>query len=306
MKHLALSALLMSALSCSSEPTPVEIGKVAWKRDFEAALGESKESGKPVFLLFQEVPGCAGCKQFGQDVLGDERLVTIIERDFVPVLVRNNVGGKEAEIRKRYKEPAWNFQVVRFLDAGGRDLVPRKDKVWTTRELAPRMKQALEKADRPVPADLEDLIAARPGAEAVFAMHCFWTGEARLGALDGVTTTEAGFFDGREVVRVTYDESRISRGDLLAAASRAKCADRVYLHPRERTLTGDRFGIFDPAAYRRAPESDQKRQLRGTAAEDLDLGPEQATKVNAWIRTDPAKARSFMDPAQRAQLADTP
>ena len=36
---------------------PVEIGTVHWGRDFDGALKMSAESGKPVLVLFQEVPG---------------------------------------------------------------------------------------------------------------------------------------------------------------------------------------------------------------------------------------------------------
>ena len=36
---------------------PVELGQVKWRRDFEAGLAEAKRTGKPVLLLFQEVPG---------------------------------------------------------------------------------------------------------------------------------------------------------------------------------------------------------------------------------------------------------
>lgn len=36
---------------------PVELGTVDWSRDYEAGLKVVKESGKPMFLLFQEVPG---------------------------------------------------------------------------------------------------------------------------------------------------------------------------------------------------------------------------------------------------------
>jgi len=36
---------------------PVEVGEVDWGRDYEAALAKAKESGKPVLILFQEVPG---------------------------------------------------------------------------------------------------------------------------------------------------------------------------------------------------------------------------------------------------------
>ena len=34
-----------------------ELGTVTWGKDLDAALAKSGESGKPVFLLFQEVPG---------------------------------------------------------------------------------------------------------------------------------------------------------------------------------------------------------------------------------------------------------
>lgn len=36
---------------------PVELGQVAWQRDLDRALADSKQSGRPVFLFFQEVPG---------------------------------------------------------------------------------------------------------------------------------------------------------------------------------------------------------------------------------------------------------
>ena len=35
----------------------VEIGLVRWGRDLEAAQKESAASGKPILMLFQEVPG---------------------------------------------------------------------------------------------------------------------------------------------------------------------------------------------------------------------------------------------------------
>ena len=57
------------------------------------------------------------------------------------------------------KEPSWNYQVVRFLDANGKDLIPRKDKVRDVMGLATRMQKALEAAGREVPADLGGLVA---------------------------------------------------------------------------------------------------------------------------------------------------
>jgi hypothetical protein len=46
-----------SAYGSQTAGNPVEIGNVQWGRDFDAALKMSAESGKPVLVLFQEVPG---------------------------------------------------------------------------------------------------------------------------------------------------------------------------------------------------------------------------------------------------------
>lgn len=55
---LLLPFLLLSLMACSSqERTPPELGKVDWQTDHDKAFALSAKSGKPVFLLFQEVPG---------------------------------------------------------------------------------------------------------------------------------------------------------------------------------------------------------------------------------------------------------
>ena len=36
---------------------PIEQGTVDWLRNFDDAIGKSKETGKPLFVLFQEIPG---------------------------------------------------------------------------------------------------------------------------------------------------------------------------------------------------------------------------------------------------------
>lgn len=91
-------------------------------------------------------------------MLTNTQLVRAIEEEFIPMLVYNNRGGAmDRELLKRYREPAWNFQVIRFLDAKGRDIIPRKDRVWTTRGVAQRMVKTLETLKRPVPGYLNAL-----------------------------------------------------------------------------------------------------------------------------------------------------
>ncbi|WP_395749629.1 VPGUxxT family thioredoxin-like (seleno)protein, type 2 [Prosthecobacter sp.] len=308
MKLAVLSLFLMlPSLSCSAASTeqPVEAGTVHWGRVLETALASSGQSGKPVFALFQEIPGCAGCKQFGREVMSHPLIVAAVETEFTPLLIHNNQGGRDLEVLKRFGEPAWNYQVVRFLNAQAEDIIPRKDQVWDTGGIAERMVTSLTQANRPVPAYLKLLAAEQSPRlkEAVFAMYCFWTGEMELGRIDGVITTEAGFMDGREVTRVKYDPQVISLPQLIAAAEKVECANAVSVPAMDLpTATTKRLKIGAISGYRTAPKDDQKKQISGTAAAKLTLSPSQATKVNAWIRTDPARASGFLTKAQQAQL----
>lgn len=88
----------------------------------------------------------------------DPVIVKTVESSFIPLLIHNNKGGTDAKILKKYGEPAWNYQVIRFLTSEGKDIIPRKDRVNTRTALATRMIHALEKAKQPVPAPLRALI----------------------------------------------------------------------------------------------------------------------------------------------------
>ncbi len=265
-------AVMLCAISTAGcEPqartgNPEAVGTVKWGRDYDAAVAAAKTTGKPVFALFQEVPGCAGCRQFGRDVLSDPSVVKMIQENFIPLLIHNNKPGMDAEILARFDEPAWNYQVVRFLDAVGHDIIPRKDRVWEAPELKQRMTLALKMKPTGI-------------KRVAIAQSCFWAGEMKIGAIDGVKCTEAGFIDGNEVTLVDFDSTKISADDLTKKAKAAGVATRVFT-----SLDG----------YAKAPDADQKRQIQGTKYSRLDLTPEQATKVNAFARTDPARADALL------------
>ena len=307
MKPVLLALTLMLPLSCSasSNSQPEEAGKVSWGRDLNAALASSKLTGKPVFALFQEIPGCAGCKQFGHEVMSNPLLVEAVENEFIPLLIHNNKPGEDAAVMQRFGEPAWNYQVVRFLDAQAEDIIPRRDQVWDTGGIAERMIATLTRAKRPVPAYLTLLAAEHSPRlkQAVFAMYCFWTGEMELGRIDGVITTEAGFMAGKEVTLVKYDPAVISLPQLIAGAEKVECANAVYVPASDlASAKVSWLNVGTISGYHRAPASDQKKQIGGTVAEKLTLTPAQATKVNAWVRNDAAKAQSFLTKSQQAQL----
>ncbi len=165
MKILIILIIIMAGgLAQASEAidNPIEVGHVRWGRDFHVALQNSADSGKPVLVLFQEIPGCSGVRKFGREVLTHPDLVKAIETEFIPMLVYNNRNsGMDRKLLERYQEPSWNFQVIRFLDADGKDIIPRKDRIWTTRGVAQRMIAALEASNRTVPKYLQELATTK-------------------------------------------------------------------------------------------------------------------------------------------------
>ena len=128
-----------------------------------------------------------------------------------------------------------------------------------------------------------------------------------LGQIEGVVRTEAGFFEGREVTLVEYDPARVSLDNLAGQAKRAGVADRIHLPAGSKPASGAIAGVTIGAPldrnYRPAPASDQKKQIAGTPFAQLKLTPEEATKVNAFLRVNPAKALEWVPAAQRASLA---
>lgn len=311
-----LSAPLWTFQESAMQEKNVEVGLVNWGRDLDKACGLSRSTGKPVLVLFQEVPGCAGCQKFGKTVLSHPLIVEGMEDEFIPVLVYNNRKGRDAEILKKFKEPAWNYQVIRFLDGSGKDIIPRRDKVWDIAGVAGRMAQALVKANRQVPAYLVGLKVNRDGknlSQIVFAMACFWTGEMKLGLIDGVMLTEAGFFDGREVTRVWHDPDVVDVTSLVKRAFRERCAQSVYC-PGAETLAQVKsiknlvlpMKPFDVRGYRKAPAGDQKKQIRGTPFVKIGATEHQLTKINAFIHSDKARALRYLSPRQLALLGKGP
>jgi hypothetical protein len=263
---------------------PKELGWVRWERDFDRASARAAEEGKPIFALFQEVPGCSTCVGFGESVLSHPLLIEAIETEFVPVAIFNNERSERA-VLERFNEPSWNNPVVRLLDKSGNDLLPRKDGVWSTLAIAQRTRAALQRAKRPVPDYLQWVIdEATPHQDrATFAMHCYWSGEACLGDIEGVVSTSAGWKDRREVVEVDFDDTIISATELRARAERAGCGEFVTTPGRART----------------AKDADRKYHLRRSGWRFVPLTPRQASRVNSALARN-ADPMPHVSPRQRA------
>ncbi len=288
-----------------SLPDTPELGDVTWQRDHQAALAESARTGKPIFAQFQEVPGCATCINFGKSVLSHPLLVEAIESEFVPLLVYNNRPGTDADLLKRYREPSWNNPVVRFLNGAGHDVIERADGIWDLHSIASRMVKALEEAKCEVPMYLRLLVEeSSPTTKrerATFAMFCYWEGEAKLGAIDGVLATRAGWLNGFEVVELEFDPRKMSYEELLRTAKQMQCASRIFTRTdAQQAFAAPLVGsdaVRSNETARSASDGDQFYQLRHSPLRLLPLTTLQAIRVNSAIGTG-GDVRHFLSPRQ--------
>ena len=206
-----------------------ELGEIAWYRDYDYALKLAKEQHKDVLILFQEVPGCATCRNYGHHVLSHPLLAEAVESLFVPVVVYNNKGGKDKVLLTKYNEPAWNNPVVRIVDVSGRNLIKRLAGDYSASSLAEAMILALDQQLKTAPKYLKliknELYAKEHHTEQIvyFKMYCFWSGEKHFGSLEGVLETESGFINHHEVVKVKYDMTKLNLENLKIYAKKANC-----------------------------------------------------------------------------------
>jgi Thioredoxin-like len=290
-----------------------ELGHVIWLRDFNAALAEAKNSNKPIMLLFQEVPGCASCVNFGHDVLEHPLLVELIEDRFVPLAIFNNHPGPDAEILAKFNERAWNYPVIYFLDKDGSQLATKLANRYDPVGLLEKLVAALSARRTEIPEYvrlLRDELMVEYGLAktAVFETPCFWSGETTLAQHRSVLTTEAGWIGGEEVVRVAYDPAAGSLDDLVAYAARegfrktdklgfkTDKAPQYYLSKSDFAFLplgrAQRTKINLAIPYRDAPERFlSPRQVRWSAQPDL----KSRTDAGAYKRDFKTQWASLLD-----------
>ncbi|MEM6965808.1 MAG: VPGUxxT family thioredoxin-like (seleno)protein, type 2 [Bacteroidota bacterium] len=288
---------------------PVELGKVVWERNFDKGLAKAQSEDKPIFLLFQEVPGCATCRNYGNDVLSHPQIVEAIETLFVPVAIFNNKKGKDAEVLKFYNEPSWNNPVVRIVDFNRKNIINRVSGNYSKLGIVHAMATALHTEGKEIPTYLnllkQNLEAAVTGTEtATFSMYCFWTGEKKLGQVDGVLETQAGWMSGREVVEVKYNPILISYENLVQAAKDASCASHVYTENSTQTEAAQKVVGNNKASQKSKfrLDKDPKYYLSRTIYRFLPMTPTQAVKVNAKIGSGQSPDE-FLSPRQLELLS---
>ena len=285
-------------------PPPVELGRVRWRRDFNAALTLAVHENKPVFVLFQEVPGCFTCQKYGYDVLSHPFIVEAIESYFIPVAIFNNRSGLDAQTLREFREPGWNNPVVRIISPVSKDdLVPRLNGDYSQYALLERITQALGKIKTPVPPYLDlfqaELKARDHAQEAVLSMPCFWTGEQALGTINGVISTKPGYLLGQEVVEVRFDPQIISYQKLIAYAKEKNIAGGIFTRTdKQHSQAAPLFGTAARSTLQAVrPDKEQKYYLSKTPLKYIPMSPSQASRVNAAIASH-ADSLQFLSPRQ--------
>lgn len=295
MKHLVYTFLVFSIVANtyqsnaqSSSSQPKELGKVTWLRDYDKAVALAKKEQKDIFILFQEVPGCSTCRNYGQNVLSNPLMVEAIENSFIPLAIYNNKGGKDKVILDKYNEPSWNNPVVRIINAKGKNVVNRVSGDYSAKTLQKRMVEALKSYGKTIPDYLkllgQELSATGKSKDKYFKMYCFWTGEKQLAKVDGVLSTQSGFMNG-EVVKVTYNPAVV---DEAALDSYAKL---------------NSFKPVDESKTYRPASSDIHYYLRHTDYKYVPLTELQQTKINSAIGSG-KRGDKFLSPKQLQWLSN--
>lgn len=92
----------------------------------------------------------------------------------MPLAIKNNVPGADAEVVAKYEEPTWNNPVARFFAADGVELLARQDGVWAEPALVERTARALAVAKADVPLYFQTLVTETTGGptqDVLFSMY---------------------------------------------------------------------------------------------------------------------------------------
>lgn len=299
---ICLFFLLSIPISWGQQPAE-ELGKVKWLRNLDTAKKEAAQKNLPIFLLFQEVPGCATCRNFGNNVLSHPLIVEAIQTYFVPLAIYNNKGGHDAAVLDFYKEPAWNNPVFRIIDEKGKDIQPRHSGQYTAASVVKAINTALIKTNRLIPGYLS-LLEAELNAETdelYLEMYCFWSGEKNIGSQPGVVYTEAGYSNGKEVVRVVFDQNQTSADQVVASARKTGNADAIHVKAGHKIKAETEIKSLPLKNY--AIDKDLHYYLKNSVYANLPLTPMQATRINSALGTG-SEVKALLSPKQLAMLQD--
>lgn len=307
MKFLVFFILLLGAsVGISQDWTtlpeqPEELGDVRWMRSYGDARAKALQDGKSILILFQEVPGCSTCRNYGNDLLTHPHIVEAIETFFVPLAIYNNKGGNDARVLQKFGEPAWNNPVARIISPQTeQDVLPRLSGKYDTSSLVDFLIKGLIESQELVPKYLSTLHSEyniTDLRETHLSMYCFWTGEKALASIKGVIETKAGYMDGTEVVKVRYDADQVSEQELIQYGKEQKCADAIYSDDQREVAAAKKLDIptKDKGIFR--PDKQPKYYIYTTKLKSLPMTHLQALQVNRALANND-EFQQYLSPRQ--------
>ncbi|MBK9109434.1 MAG: thioredoxin family protein [Saprospiraceae bacterium] len=279
-----LLLLWLNVCGCFLLADPPELGKVKWLRDLEEAQQRSIQTNKAIFILFQEVPGCMTCKNYGSNVLSHPLVVEAIETYFVPLCIYNNKSGKDASSLAKFGEPAWNNPVIRIVDHQFQDVVKRLSGNYSVFGITSQINAFLIKKGIVIPEYLrlleEEAKANETGKETIYMqMYCFWSGEKLYAKLKGIVSTNAGYMQGNEVVEIEYDPRMIHPDEIIRYGKKHQIADKIYLKTQQKI--SEQILISEATIFK--PDAQNKYYLYHTDYKYIPMMPIQATRSNSLL-----------------------
>lgn len=94
----------------------VPSNKIAWAGQYSSAKQQTVESGKPMILFFTR-QWCVPCRIMKRTVWADERVESVVNAGFTPILIDAGDPGASAEALERYKVHATPVTII--ADAHG-------------------------------------------------------------------------------------------------------------------------------------------------------------------------------------------
>lgn len=303
--HFTEAPATMSAKVSGRKAHP-ELGSVMWQRGFDETLKKANAQNKPLFVLFDEVPGCHTVQGYSEAVLNHPAIVDVLENEFVPLYVQNNADATSDDTRvlKSFNEPSWNNPVARVVSRSGKSEA-RLANDYSLLGTARFLQQSLKSRGKRVPAYLKLVIEEEENklqklSRVRLSMYCFWSGEVAIGAVDGVASTKPGHLGGKEVVEVFFNSKRISFTDLLLAVKQKGLKFEVFADNQEQLEAARAVGFSATLNKKkmRHADSDDKYQLKNSRYKRVEMSELQRMKVNADLPSHRNPLR-WLAPSQR-------
>lgn len=95
---------------------PSKEGKIEWKQDYDEAFAEAKRLSRPVFVLLTAPDWCVYCQALDESTLRSEKLVKMLDEDFVPLKITDTNGD-----RARFSFSS--FPTMLVMTPSGKELV---------------------------------------------------------------------------------------------------------------------------------------------------------------------------------------